>query len=378
MNVDSIRAQIPLTQECLYFNTGGIAPSLEPVTSALVNEFHEIGQHGPPLIMDYQKHYARLEEARQKLAGFCGVDAEDLCLTHGVADGVTTVFNGIDWQEGDELILTDEEHPAVEIPAKRLPDAHGVQLHYLPIAGDAADILQRLEEMMTSRTRLLALSHVTTDTGTRLPARAIVELAHARGVPVLYDGAQSLGQFPVDLSELGADFYSLLVYKWMFGPYTAGALYVEKSWQERLRVVPSSANYFGSKGVRRFEFAPVPPPYYLASAAAADYIQELGVARIEARVRGLAARLKTDLKAVPGLVIESPQDPGMCTGVVTFRVEGVEGPHIADELRARRIITRPTGLKFSGVRVSVLFFTSEAELTALVDAVGEIAAAATR
>ena len=378
MNIDAIRAQIPLTRECLYFNTGGIAPSLDPVTAVLVGEYQEIAQHGPPLIMDYQRHAARLEEARQELATFCGVEAADLCLTHGVADGTTTVFNGIDWQAGDELILTDEEHPAVKIPAERLTGSHGVQLRYLAIGGGESEILQRLEELITPRTRLLALSHVTTDTGTKLPAQAIVELAHRRGVPVLYDGAQSLGQFPVDLSQLGADFYSLLVYKWMYGPYTAGALYVEKSWQDRLRVVPSSANYFGSSGARRFEFAAVPPPYYLASAAATAYIRELGVAQIEARTKTLAAGLRHALRAVPGLVIENPQDPEMCTGIVTFRVEGIEGPHLCTELRTRKIITRPTGLKFSGVRVSVAFFTTQTELDALVEAVGEIAAAAPR
>jgi selenocysteine lyase/cysteine desulfurase len=375
MNVDAIREQIPLTRECTYFNTGGIAPSLDAVTEVLVSGYEDIARHGPPLIMNYQKHYDRVEEARQKLASFCGVAAVDLCLTHGVADGVTTVFNGIDWQAGDDLILTDEEHPAVKIPAERLAATQGVQLHFLPLAGGAADILQRLEDMMTPRTRLLALSHVTTDTGTRLPARDIVELAHQRDVPVLYDGAQSLGQFPIDVSELGADFYSLLVYKWMYGPYSAGALYVEKSWQERLRLVPSSANYSGSEGARRFEFAAVPPPYYYASAAATDYIGQLGLAQIEERVGELVTRLKSELVAVPGLVIENPQDPEMCTGVVTFRVEGVEGPHISDELRARKMITRPTGLKFSGVRVSISFFTTEAELDALVGAVGEIVAA---
>lgn len=376
MDIEAIRAQIPLTRECIYLNTGGIAPSLKVVTEALAGEYQQIAQQGPPLIMDYQQHAARLEAARAALAGFCGVEAADLCLTHGVADGVTTVFNGLDWQGGDRLILTDEEHPAVVIPAERLCGSHGVQIDRLPIHGTDAEILERLEALITPRTRLLALSHVTTDTGTRLPARTIVELAHRRGVPVLYDGAQSLGQFPLEVAQLGADFYSLLVYKWMYGPYTAGGLYIEKSWQERLRVVPSSANYFGSEGVRRFEFATVPPPYYFASAAATDYIQELGVANIEARVKGLAAGLRRALRAVPGLFIENPQDPAMCTGIVTFRVEGIEGPHISTELRIRKIITRPTGLKSSGVRVSVSFFTTQAELDMLVNAVVEIAAAA--
>ena len=377
MDVDSIRAQIPLTRECIYFNTGGIAPSLNPVTEALVGEFDDIARSGPPLIMDGQRHYQRLDQARQKLADFCGVAVSDLCLTQGVADGVTTVFNGIDWQAGDQLILTDEEHPAVKVPAERLA-ACGVQLRYLSLAGEGADMVPRLEAMITSKTRLLALSHVTTDTGTRLPARAIVELAHAHGVPVLYDGAQALGQFPVDVSELGADFYSLLVYKWMYGPYTAGALYIDPSWQERLGVVPSSANYAGTEGARRFEFAPVPPPYYYASAAATDYLQQLEVGQIEVQVRALVESLRPDLATVAGLVIESPPEADRSTGIVAFRVEGVEGAHISNELRARKIITRPTGLKFSGVRVSVSFFTDQAELDALVSAVDEIVAVASR
>ena len=378
MDVDAIRAQIPVTRQCLYFNTGGISPSPDAVTDAFAGEFREIADCGPPLIMDYGKYAERLADARRRLAAFCGVEPQDLCLTHGVADGTTTVFNGIDWKAGDELILTDEEHPAVKIPAERLPGSHGVQLRFLPIAGSAQEVLDRLAQMLTPRTRLLALSHVTTDTGTRLPARRIVELAHERGVPVLYDGAQSLGQFPVDLTALGADFYSLLVYKWMFGPYSAGALYVERSWQERLRGVPSSANYFGKEGARRFEFAAVPPPYYHASAAATDWLLGLGIERIEARGRGLASRLRSGLTTVPGLVIESPTDPATATGIVTFRVAGVEGPHISTELRKHRIITRPTGLKFSGVRVSVSFFTTEEEVDAVGAAVGQIAAAAAK
>lgn len=375
MDVDKIRTQIPVTQECLYFNTGGIAPSHAVVTDSLVNEFRSIAQHGPPPIMDHAQYSEQLQNARIRLAAFCGVEAHDLCLTHGVADGVTTVFNGLDWEAGDELILTDEEHPAVKIPAQRLAETLGVTINYLPIDGSAADILQRLDAMLTARTRLLALSHVTTDTGTKLPAKAIVDLAHEHDVPVLYDGAQSLGQFPVDVGDLGADFYSLLVYKWMYGPYTAGALYVDKAWQERLRIVASSANYFGDDGARRFEFSTVPPPYYHASAAATDYLLELGIANIETYVNGLATRFRRDLLSIPDLIIDNPEDPAMCTGVVSFSVNGIEGPHISTQLRTRKIITRPTGLKSSGVRASVSCFTTDTEIDTFVAAVAAIVAA---
>ena len=125
MNTDEIRAGIPVTDQYLYFNTGGISPATRAVTECLVQEAKDIAQHGPPVLMDNTGHHERLQAARQRIANFCGVEASDLCLTHGVADGVTTVFNGLDFQAGDELILTDEEHPAVKMPAQRLADDLG-------------------------------------------------------------------------------------------------------------------------------------------------------------------------------------------------------------------------------------------------------------
>lgn len=373
LDVDAVRAQIPLTESCSYFNTGGIAPVPTPVADALRGDIDAMTQRGPELIMDYARYAERLQSARACLATFLGVEAADLCLTHGVADGVTTVFNGIDWAAGDELILTDEEHPAVKIPAERLIDSHGVVLKFMGVDGSDDDILGRLDELLSQRTRLLALSHVTTDTGTKLPAQRIVARAHDNRVPVLWDGAQSLGQFPVDCADVGADFYSLLVYKWMYGPYTAGALHVTPEWQDRLRVVPSSANYFGKEGARRFEFSTVPPIFYHAAAAAVDWLEELGVDNIEAHSSELARQLRSDLRDnVAGLHIENPAYPGMCTGIVTFRVDDVEGAHISTALRERGIITRPTGLKFSGVRTSVAAFTTQADCSAFVEAVGQI------
>ncbi|MBU09124.1 MAG: hypothetical protein CME13_14285 [Gemmatimonadetes bacterium] len=372
MDVHAIRARIPLMQTCLYFNTGGISPTLDVVSDSLIHDIREIGETGPPPIMRPDEYHQRLQSARERLADFCGAEPENLCLTRGVADGVTTVFNGLDWQTGDELVLTDEEHPAVRIPADRLPAGHGVKLKYLPIDGSAEEVLSRLEQMITSKTKMLALSHVTTDTGTRLPARQIVELAHSRSVPVLYDGAQSLGQFPVDVTDIGADFYSALSYKWMFGPYSAGWLYIDPAWHDRLKVVPSSANYFADDGIRRFEFVTMPTIYYTASAAGTDYLSAVGIDKIEQHTADLAGRLRTGLAAIPGLAIESPSEPGMSTGVVAFQVAGFEGPYISTQLRERQIITRPTGLKFSGVRVSVAMFTTAADVDAVIGAVDEI------
>ncbi len=149
MDVEAIRAQLPVTQKCRYFNTGGISPSLKVVTDSVTQELQRMAEYGPTKILDNPLYEERLQGGRQGLADFIGVAVDDLCLTRGVADGVTSIFNGIDWQPGDEVILTDEEHPAVQIPAERLPDRHGVVLRHLSIDGSADDVLSRLGEMMT-------------------------------------------------------------------------------------------------------------------------------------------------------------------------------------------------------------------------------------
>lgn len=383
MDIPAIRAGIPLVNDCLYFNTAGIAPSLSAVTESLVGDFAEISRHGPPLIIDPAGNSERIAETRRRIAALCGVEAADLCLTRGVSDGINIVFNGFDWKEGDELIITDEEHPAVQIPADRLSAGRGVVLKRLPVSGDADAMLRHLREMLTPRTRLITLSHVTTDTGTRLPAEAIVQVAHEHDLPVAFDGAQSLGQFPVDVLQLGADFYSLLGYKWLFGPYTAGALYIARPWQGRLRVVASGARserrvdrpmdyYLPPEGAKRFEFGAFPTPIYHATAKGIEYVRAIGIPEIETRALRLAAGLRTELKRLPGLTIESPESADTSTGVVTFRIDGIDGKDLNAGLRARQIITRPTFLKFSGVRVSIAFFNTEEELEAVVKAVVEV------
>lgn len=383
MDINAIRSGIPFLNTCLYFNTGGIAPSLKVVTDSLVKEFTAISQQGPPLIMDPTTNGERFMEARRRIAALLGVDVSDLCLTRGVVDGITTLFNGFDWAEGDELIITDEEHPAVQVPADRIAAAWGVKLKRLVLSSDADEMLRRLKALITPRTRLLTLSHVTTDTGTRLPAKEIVQIAHEHEIPVAFDGAQSLGQFPVDVPELGADFYSILNYKWLFGPYSTGALYIAKPWQGRLTVLATGArserrigrqadSSQPPEGARRFEVGALSQPLYYATATGIDYVRAIGIPEIEARTLRLAALLREGLKRIPGLTIESPEPAETSTGIVTFRVDGIEGQEINASLRKRRIFGRPTSLKFKGVRISVAFFTTEEELEAVVKAVAEI------
>ena len=379
-NIDAIRRSIPALSESIFLNTAGIGPTPQPVLDRLTKEFTEVTLHGPPSLMDPRRSSERVAETRARIGRFFGVAPEDICFTNGVSDGFGIVANGFDWRPGDEVILTDEEHPAFEMSALHLAKRRGIAVKRLILTDDPEAILSNLRSLLTARTRLVALSHVTTDTGARIPAEAVCKLCHERDIPVAFDGAQAAGQFPVDLAAMGADFYCVLSYKWLLGPYGAGCLYVSKAWQQRLEVTLAGARcarridrqqgaYEFQPSAQRFECGPMPAPLFHAFAETLDFLESVGLDRIHALGLERAAHLREALAKISDVTVQSPSGPDTSTAIVAFSVKGKGGGDVSSALRARRIIQRPAFLKFSGVRIAPAFFTSDAEIETLIAAV---------
>ena len=116
----------------------------------------------------------------------------------------------MNWREGDEIIVTDQEHPALLIPLANVARRHGCVLKRIPVSASSEEMLASFSELLTDRTKLVAVSHVTTDSGTILPAAEMTRLAHEQGSLVLFDGAHSVGQFPLDVHALDCDFYAIV------------------------------------------------------------------------------------------------------------------------------------------------------------------------
>jgi len=378
LNLSAIRRDIPSLAKSIYLNTGGIGPITRPVYEVLTREFTEQFIDGSPMNMRPQSLQMEQNHARKAMARFFGASPEEICFTRGVSDGASIVMNGFSWQPGDEVIATDEEHSAFYLPTLLLKERFGIVVRLLELENDGEAILRRFQALLNKRTRLVAISHVTTDNGIRLPVKAI---------PVLLDGAQSVGQFPVDVKETGCDFYCVLSYKWMLGPYSAGVLYITEDWVNRLLVTATGAraeramNYAAGTfelvpGAQRFEFGPHVTPAWLAMVEAARYLEEIGLHQIERQAQGQAAYLRQALRAIPRVILRSPESPELSTGIVSFSMDGLPGREISQAFRTRwNIITRPMGLRFDGVRVSVAFFTTREELDAVVEAVNSLARA---
>ena len=389
LDVAAVRRDIPFLDRAVYLNTGGVAPLPRPVYDCLSREFTDRFLSGPPLNMRPQSLKAEKDGARQEMARFLGVMAQEICFTRGVSDGANIVFGGLPWEPGDEVIITDEEHSAFLLPALLAKERFGAVVRIVRLDNDPVVILQRFEALLSQRTRLVALSHVTTDNGIRLPVEGISASARRASIPVYLDGAQAIGQFPVDLGEVGCDFYSLLSYKWLLGPYSAGVLYISEAWAEKLQVTSVGARAERAidveagtfdllPGAQGFEFGPRTWPCCFAMVEAVHYLERIGPCEIAGQAGAQAAYLRQGLEAIPGVILRSPADTETATGIVTFSIEGMPGREISDAFRNRwNIITRPTGLRFDGVRVSVAFFTTRDELDTVLEATDQLARSAT-
>lgn len=383
LDIDQIRRQIPALDKSIYMNTGGSGPMPRSVIDVIKDTYETAGTQGPDIPTVRGPIREQFEETRKTVARFFGVTQEEIALLRSVSEGLSTVAYGMDWSPGDEVIVTDEEHPSGIMIWLSLAEQKGIKVKKLRLVNDKTELLAGLDGLITGRTRLLCLSHVTTDTGTRLPAAEICSMAHDRGVPVAYDAAQSAGQFPIDLAAIDCDFYACTGHKWLLGGWGTGIFYVKREWVERLNIswTGSQAGTWDRETdelqfadtAHRFEFGGRHDPLYNAMGNAIEFLDSTGLSEIEARVRVLTDRLKAGIAETSGVALRSPESPEFSTGIVTFSVNGLTGDDLNSQMWERWRVLGRAALKHSAMRLSTAFFTSDQEIDTVISAMGTLA-----
>lgn len=382
MALGTARQDIPALAHVTHLNAAGMAPLPRAVGDELLRLPTHVAEYGPGLLLAHAEELTRADWTHQQLATFLGADPDEIACTTQFSTAINLVVDGLPWQAGDEIVLTDQEHPSVVAPLLNVARRFGVVLRRVPVVQDQAAFLAGLDACLSDRTRLVVASHVTTEDGTTLPAEALTRLAHERGALVLFDGAQSLGQFPVDVRAIGCDFYAFVGYKWLLGPYPSAGVYIRRDLLDQLTVTwtGSRATIGGGidmmpedlefiPGARRYEYGGRVFAYDSAMAVAATFVADLDLEAIAAHAQRLAGHLHRNFSRIPGARIHSPANPADGTGIVTFSLEGVPGTDLAPALRERwNILTRPA-LHGTSVRASVACFTDESDLDLLAEAV---------
>jgi L-cysteine/cystine lyase len=362
MTFDEARALFPVLARFAYLNAGTLGPLSRPTLAAMEERLRfdqEQGRGGHGWFMSVLELRARV---REQLAALIGSSKAQVALTSSTTDGCNIVLSGLKLRPDDEVVTTDSEHPglfgglAASGAALRV-----VEVRDLP----TAEILDALDAAITDRTRLIALSHVSWLTGAVLP---VAELA-GRGAPLLVDGAQAAGAIPVDVEELGCDFYTVSAQKWLLGPDVTGALYVRPERVEELRMTfPSygswdweaEVRYTPKNGAGRFDPGWIPLGSVAGLLQSLAFAEEAGIERFD-HARAQAERLR-------GLLAERYEvitEPGQAT-IVTWKAEG-ESADVVGRLAEAGVIVRDLR-GFGWLRASCGFWTSDEDLDRLLEA----------
>ena len=359
-----LRADIPATEDVAYFNTGASGPSPRRVVDAVCEGQAAHSYDSPGHEGMYPAAYDQFDRTREAVAGLLGASPEEIALTQSTTDGVNLIAGSLDWQPGDVVVRTDLEHPGGILPWRRLEDTHGVEVRVVESDGGYVDLDDFAAAV--SDARLVCLSSLSWNYGTRLPVAAVTELAHEAGARVLVDAVQSPGQMSVDVDDWGIDFLAGAGHKWLLGPWGAGFLYVDEDALDAVTpqrvggrsVVESTAHdYEFEPSAARLEVSTKSVASYTGLAEAVALVRDVGLGTIEDRIRTLTDRLKAGL---PDDALVSPREYE--SGLVSFRVDDPEA--FVDRVKDDDIVIR--SLPYPDcVRASVHVFNTPAEIDAL-------------
>jgi L-cysteine/cystine lyase len=324
-----IRENFPLDKNWAYLNNGTMGPSPYQVIQS---------QYESMLDVDTTGHYGGWQEAVPVLAKFVGANDDEICLTHNVTEGINIVCWGLDLKKGDEVIITNHEHVGNALPWLNRAKLDGIELKVLQLADTANETLNRIEKLITSKTKVIAVPHMPCTQGQVLPVKQICQLAKDKGIYSFIDGAHGPGMLQLDLHDMGCDFYASCCHKWVLASKGTGFLYVKKEKLNQLQ-----AKWVGGycdtgwsliekptyiKGyvdsAHRFYYGSMSTPAFKGVVEAVNFHETIGVAKIEARAKQLADYFYKKLQNIAGgIEIVTPEEEQSRAAIVSFKVKKI-------------------------------------------------------
>lgn len=367
------RREFPICARKIYCAHAADAPLPRRVADAM----HESIERAATDARQYDNELVRIEETRTEVARLLGAQANEISFTGPTSSGLNVVANGLDWEQGDEVICYLDDYPANVYPWLAL-ERHGVRPVLLEPARIGEITPEIVERALTERTKLVALSSANYCSGYRLDLESIGALCAERGVLFSVDAIQTLGVFPVPLDNI--DFLSAGAQKWMLGPSGAGILFVKQSRRDLLRPATiggwnvESPNFIAQReisypsGGRKFEPGAYTHSVLAGLRAAVALLLEVGQQKIAGQIRALTQLLRDQIAAADFEFL-SPTEEKNRSGILTFRHPRVSSDHLAEVLSKNGIVV---SLRFdradrSWLRVSPHFYNTAAEMQQMVD-----------
>jgi cysteine desulfurase/selenocysteine lyase len=394
-DVDTVRADFPiLTQKIhgrplVYLDNGASAQKpklvLDTIERAYSEEYANV-HRGLHYLSNLST--ANFEKARETVRRFINARSDaEIIFTRNATEAINLVassYGGPHVGEGDEIVLSIMEHHSNIVPWYFLKERQGAVLKWAPISDDGELLLDKFEALLTPRTKMVAITHMSNVLGTIVPIKEVVRMAHARGIPVLVDGAQSAVHLPVDVQDLDVDFYAFTGHK-LYGPTGIGVLYGKKELLEAMLPYQGGGEMIGTVTPDRITYAPPPHRFEAGTpaivqaiglGAAIDYVESVGRERIKAHEDRLLAYAMERLSELNWLrIFGRARSRG---SIISFEMRGAHphdvstildrygvairaGTHCAEPLLARYGVT-------ATARASFAMYNTVEEVDRLVEA----------
>jgi selenocysteine lyase/cysteine desulfurase len=378
----AIRAKYRLKPDYINLESGYYTIQAAPVLEAFIAKVREINYEG--------SYYLRTRQvpdkaaARDKVAALAGCAPGELCITRNTTESIDTVIDGYEWKAGDETVLAESDYPHMIAQFKLIARRRGTvnRIVVLPLDPKSDDEIVRLyAAAITPRTRLLMVSHMVNVTGQILPVRKIADMAHARGVDVVIDGAHSFAHIDFKIPDLGGDYFAASLHKWLGCPLGTGILYVRRDKIAKLWPVYADWRMTDDTDIMKLNHTGTHPVHTdLAIEHAIAFHETIGIRRKEARLRHLQTYWTSQVREIPGAIMNTPSDATRTCAIANVGVKGVKAADLAQALLDKyRIFTNAVdndAAGIHGVRVTPNIFIMPSELDTLVRAIREIARAA--
>jgi isopenicillin-N epimerase len=360
-----IQNSFSVTRGIINLNNGGVSPSPRTVTEALVRYIWE--QEDATAYTMWQILEPQCETIRTGLAELFGCDREEIAITRNASESLETLLMGMDLKSGDEILTTTQDYPRMLTTLRQREKREGLKLKLIQIPippKNLEEITAAFEKGITDRTRLILISHQINITGQITPVKAICEMARARGIETIVDGAHSFAQLDFKQKDLGCDYFGTSLHKWLYAPKGTGMLYVRRDRIDKLWPL-MAAEAKQTADIRKFEeigtHSAAPK---LAIGEALLFHNGIGGKRKEARLRYLSRYWMNRLKDVAKIRFNTSFDPKQSCAIANVQIEGTNPEAVTKYLFDKhRIFAVPImHEEFKGIRITPNLYTTLGEL----------------
>ena len=376
-----IRQHFSFPDDYIYLNTAGVGAVPVFVRQAVMERWNETEIYPKP-----GHDHAEWMGIKKEIAHLTGVvDPEYIALTNSATEGINIVLNGISVKEGDEIITSTHEHPALHVPLINLAKRKRLKIRYFePDLQRTEGNVDRIIQLMSHSTRLVFISMVTCTTGQLLPVRDIILAAHSRGIPVALDGAQTAGQIELNLEEVGVDFFTSGGQKWLLGPKRTGFLYVNPGSINLIQPTtvgayseasysPTASELVWAQGATRFEYATQNESLFEGLRRSVSFLNQLSMSDVVTHNRSLSNALIAYLTQNDHYRLFSPLEVESQTSIISFGHREIPFQDLAAQLMKRKIRVRVvTEGGMQAVRVAFHLYNSMEDVQHLIGGLQEI------